>query len=205
MPVDRHRIGAEQRYRIGRLDEGNIVAHQDADAVALPHAESLQAAGDAAGAVGDLGVSSGPFARDDAEEERGCGGHRVVLEPCKTLVLRSGFLAASRRMDRGRWWLILRDAAQRCAAPQDEGGAHTSANRGARFSRLARTASVWFGAPISCCCSTDSANSAGPGSTERLFSMRLAARIACGLLPAISRATAIATLCGSSQIRVARP
>ncbi len=49
------------------------------------------------------------------------------------------------------------------------------------------------------------ASSAGPGSTDSLFSMRLAARIASGLLPAISRATSKAAARGSSQIRVARP
>ena len=54
-------------------------------------------------------------------------------------------------------------------------------------------------------CSTDSASSAGPGTTERLFSRRLAARIASGLLPAISRATSKAAARGSSQIRVASP
>src|SRR5258707_947531 len=52
-----------------------------------------------------------------------------------------------------------------------------SANRGARFSILARTASVWFELPSSFCCSTDSASSAGPGSTDSLLSMRLQARI----------------------------
>ena len=79
MPVDRHRIGAEQRHRIGRLDEGDVVAHQDADAVALADAELLQAAGDAAGAVGDLGVGAASIAGDDAEEERLGGGHCVLL------------------------------------------------------------------------------------------------------------------------------
>ena len=68
MPVDRHRIGAEPHHRIGRLDEGDVVAHQDADAVALPDAEPLQAAGDAAGAIGDLGVAAPALAADDAEE-----------------------------------------------------------------------------------------------------------------------------------------
>ena len=39
MPVDRHRISAELHHRIGRLDKGDVVAHQDADAVALLNAE----------------------------------------------------------------------------------------------------------------------------------------------------------------------
>src|ERR1044071_85029 len=90
------------------------------------------------------------------------------------------------------------------AAPQDE-DYPASANLGARFSILARTASVWLGLPSSFCCSTDSASSAGPGSTESLLSIRFAPRIASGLLPAISRASSSAAARGSSQIRVARP
>ncbi len=76
---------------------------------------------------------------------------------------------------------------------------------GARFSILARTASSWLAPPISFICSTDLASNAGPGSTERLFSRRLAARMASGLLPAISRAISKAAARGSSQIRVASP
>src|SRR6185369_322323 len=42
--------------------------------------------------------------------------------------------------------------------PGDDGvWRYTSANRGARFSILARTASVWLGLPSNFCCSTDSA------------------------------------------------
>ncbi len=57
VPVHRHRIGAEPHRRIGRLDEGDVVAHQYADAVAGPDAKTLQSAGDAGGAIGDLGVA----------------------------------------------------------------------------------------------------------------------------------------------------
>src|SRR5712671_1744858 len=73
----------------------------------------------------------------------------------------------------------------RTCSGHDEAWAQTSAKRGERLSILARTASSWLAPPISFICSTDSASSAGPGSTDRLFSMRLAARIASGLLPAI--------------------
>ena len=72
VPVDRHRIGAEPHRGIGRLDEGDVVAHQDADAVALPDAELLQSAGDAGGAIGDFGVAAPSLTADDAEEKRCC-------------------------------------------------------------------------------------------------------------------------------------
>jgi len=75
MPVHRHRIGAEPHRRIGRLDEGDVVAHQYADAVALLDAKLLQTAGNAGGAIGDFGVSSPALIADDAEEELGCFGH----------------------------------------------------------------------------------------------------------------------------------
>jgi hypothetical protein len=71
VPVDRHRIGAEPHRGIGRLDKGNVVAHQDADAVALPNPKPLQSAGDAGGAIGDLGMIAPSLAADDAEEKRG--------------------------------------------------------------------------------------------------------------------------------------
>src|ERR1700693_11486 len=74
MPVDRHRIGAEPHRRIGRLDEGDVVAHQYADVVALLDAKPLQSAGDARGAIGDFGVTMRSLTADDAEEE-GWRGH----------------------------------------------------------------------------------------------------------------------------------
>ena len=69
VPVDRHAIGAEPHRGIGRLDEGDVVAHQHADAVALLDAELMQAAGDAVGALGDFGMAAPALAADDAEEE----------------------------------------------------------------------------------------------------------------------------------------
>ncbi len=69
VPVDRHRIGAEPHRGISRLDEGDVVAHQDADAVGLLDADLLQTAGDAVGAIGDRGVVPPSLTADDAEEE----------------------------------------------------------------------------------------------------------------------------------------
>jgi hypothetical protein len=69
VPVDRHRIGAEPHRRIGGLEEGDVIAHQDADAVARLDAKPLQSAGDAGGAIGDFGVAAAALAADDAEEE----------------------------------------------------------------------------------------------------------------------------------------
>ena len=68
VPVDRHAIGAEPHRGVGRLDEGDVVAHQHADAVALLDAEFVQAARDAIGAVGDFGMGAAALAADDAEE-----------------------------------------------------------------------------------------------------------------------------------------
>ena len=61
---------AEPHRAIGGLDEGNVVAHQDTDAVALPDAKLLQTAGDARGAVGDFRVVAPALSADDAEEKR---------------------------------------------------------------------------------------------------------------------------------------
>ena len=68
VPVHRHRIGAEPHRRIGRLDEGDIVAHQDADAVALLDAELRQSAGDTGDAIGDFVVTAPSLTAEDAEE-----------------------------------------------------------------------------------------------------------------------------------------
>ena len=68
VPVDGNAIGAEPHRGIGRLDEGDVVAHQHADAVARLDAELMQSAGDAVGALGDLGVLAPALAADDAEE-----------------------------------------------------------------------------------------------------------------------------------------
>ncbi len=66
VPVDGHCIGAEPHRGIGRLDEGDVVAHQDADAVTLLDAEPLQTTGNPVGAVGDRGVVPPPLTADDA-------------------------------------------------------------------------------------------------------------------------------------------
>src|SRR6266849_1608512 len=75
VPVDRHCIGAEPHRGIGGLEEGDIVAHQDADAVARLDAKLVQAAGDTGGAIGDVGVGSPALTADDAEERRGLIDH----------------------------------------------------------------------------------------------------------------------------------
>src|ERR1700681_435726 len=72
VPVHRHRIGAKPHHRIGRLDEGDVVAHEYADAVARLDAELLQTAGNAGDTIGDFGVSSLALTADDAEEKRWC-------------------------------------------------------------------------------------------------------------------------------------
>ena len=70
MPIDRHRVGAELHRGIGRLDERDVIAHEDADAVALPHPKPLETASNAGGAIGDLGVTTSSFTADDAKERR---------------------------------------------------------------------------------------------------------------------------------------
>jgi hypothetical protein len=56
---------------MGSLDEGDVIAQEHADAVALLDAELLQAKGDAVGALGDFRMGAPAFARDDAEEKLG--------------------------------------------------------------------------------------------------------------------------------------
>ncbi len=72
VPVDGHAVGAEPHRRIGRLDEGDVVAHENGDAVALLQPETMQPAGNARRAAGDLVMRAPAFAGDDAEE--GLGG-----------------------------------------------------------------------------------------------------------------------------------
>ena len=48
--------------------KGDVVAHQDADAVAGLDAEHRKAAGDAGGAIGDIGMAAPALAAGDAEE-----------------------------------------------------------------------------------------------------------------------------------------
>src|SRR6266481_4530366 len=78
VPVDRHAIGAQSHRPVGCLDEGDVVAHQDADAVALPDAKLVQSAGDTSRAIGDLNVGSLALTADDAEEGGGSIGHCLV-------------------------------------------------------------------------------------------------------------------------------
>ncbi|MGY3648130.1 hypothetical protein ACVWW2_003421 [Bradyrhizobium sp. LM4.3] len=68
VPVDRHAIGAQPHRGIGGLEEGNVVAHQHADAIALLDADHGEAGGDAIGAVRDLGMGAAALAGDNAEE-----------------------------------------------------------------------------------------------------------------------------------------
>ena len=77
VPVDRHAIGTEPHRRIGRLDEGDVVAHQHADAVTRLNAELVQAAGDTVGALGDRCMIAFALAADDAEE--GLGRFHLLL------------------------------------------------------------------------------------------------------------------------------
>src|SRR5216684_1368575 len=68
--VDRHCVGAEPHRGISGLEEGDIVAHEYADAVARLDAKLVQAAGDTGSAIGDVGVVAPALAADDTEERR---------------------------------------------------------------------------------------------------------------------------------------
>src|SRR5439155_12332536 len=85
VPVDRHAGGAEPHGRIGGLDEGDIVAHQHADAVTLANAKFLQAAGDPLGAICDLVMATPTRAADDAVEERVIG--HLLVRYWRTVVI----------------------------------------------------------------------------------------------------------------------
>jgi hypothetical protein len=75
------------------------------------------------------------------------------------------------------------------------GHAAGSVKRGARFSRLAFSASTWFGLPIRCPCSVVSAmRPARTSHRTAWLSSRLAARIASGLPPAGDDHAALGTL-----------
>ena len=81
-----------------------------------------------------------------------------------------------------------------------------SANRAARFSIPARTASIWFGEPISAACSFDSARRiAAESASAAALRRRLSARTASGLFEAISAAAARAAASGSAWTAVAKP
>jgi hypothetical protein len=68
MPVDRHAIGAEPHRPIGGFHKSDVVAHQHADAIALPDADLAETARNAIGTISDLGMGAAALAGDDAEE-----------------------------------------------------------------------------------------------------------------------------------------
>ena len=66
VPVHRHGVGAERHHCIGGFDEGDVVAHQDADAIARFDAELVQSARDARRSRSNIGVASAPISTADA-------------------------------------------------------------------------------------------------------------------------------------------
>ena len=62
--VDRHRDGAERRRRIEQRHPVLVVAHQDADEIAAPHAERMHRLGGVAHSVGLLAVAPARGRRD---------------------------------------------------------------------------------------------------------------------------------------------
>src|SRR6478735_10548930 len=76
----------------------------------------------------------------------------------------------------------------------------SSLNRGARFSRLARTASAWLGERSSASCAAlSAARMAGASASAASANSRLAARTASGLRAAMARAIASARSRGSGS------
>src|SRR2546421_3271440 len=69
VPVDRDGVCAELHRGVGRLDEDDVVAHENANAIALLDADTLQAPRNARGAIGDFGMTALALAADDAEKE----------------------------------------------------------------------------------------------------------------------------------------
>src|SRR4029078_5782655 len=55
---------------IGRLDERDVIAHEDADAVALGNPKPLEAARHTGGTIGDFVVTTSSLTADDAKERR---------------------------------------------------------------------------------------------------------------------------------------
>jgi len=96
MPVHRDAIGAELHRGVGRLDEGDVVAHQDAHAVTLCDAEPLQSARDPRGAIRDVGVGAAAVAADDALEERGRFCHWIFPISWRALDKASSFRGVER-------------------------------------------------------------------------------------------------------------
>jgi hypothetical protein len=139
VPVDGDAIGAKPHRGIGNFQEDDVVAHEDADAVALPDAQLLQPARDAGGAIGNLGMITPALAADDAEEERGSIGHCLIPERYSRFVVITGLVPVIHVL------LSLlsqsEDVDGRNKSGHDDAQTHTSEKRGARFSMLARTAS----------------------------------------------------------------
>jgi hypothetical protein len=113
VPVDRHRVGAEPHRGIGRLDEGDVVAQEHADAVARPNAERIEATSDAGAAIGNFGVAAPPLAADDAEEEGGCIGH-VLFQFLRAVDL-TVVIARSTCDEAIQSFFLLSDGLLRCA------------------------------------------------------------------------------------------
>ena len=180
VPVDRHAIGPEPHRRIGQLDEGDVVAHQHADAVAGCDAERMQAGGDAVGAAGDFVMAAAAVAADDAVEERGCWS----LSVADSGVGFSRHSGTVRRTGPG----ISRFRVRLFEPPRNDSVSWPPQTSARAFPCWrGRLRSGWGCRAVSAARPTPPA-SAGPGSTERLFIMRLLARMACGFLAAISRA-----------------
>src|ERR1700722_4838082 len=134
MPIDRHRVGAKPHRGIGYFKKGDVVAHENADAAALPDTKRVKAAGDGGGAIGNFGMTPPSLAAGDAEEKRRCFGHcffRPLVgygaphpeEP------RSG---VSKDDETSAYGLSF-ETPRQSAAPRDEVWGQTSAKRGARF------------------------------------------------------------------------
>ena len=70
MPIYRDRIGSELHRGIGGLDKRDVVAHQDAHAIAFGHAQPLQTAGNPGGPLGYIGMIAAALAADDAQKKR---------------------------------------------------------------------------------------------------------------------------------------
>ena len=76
VPIDGHGIGAERLRGVGRLDEGDVVAHEDGDAIAARHAERRQPRRRAPHALVERRPADAPRAAD----ELGC---RVCHAACR--------------------------------------------------------------------------------------------------------------------------
>src|SRR5690242_12208144 len=118
----------------------------------------MQAAGDARRAFGDISVAPPALAGDDAEIGLGRFAHLSlpIFRRFGIFLLRHS--GAMRSIEPGME-LVARDSGfASLTRPGTTNKDHAGSTKfGPRFSRLARTASVWLGLPINFCCSTDSA------------------------------------------------